>query len=125
MSSLIKIFNSKSFKSLKLSYLNVALASSQNTKLNVNNIENYSLQNVKSGLLIETKFSSDSIQFKTNDNTLKKYPYIWLRDHCKCSKCFNQQTEELENDLTEISIDIKPIEIKQISDSSFGIICNC
>ena len=42
----------------------------------------------------------------------KKFPYIWLRDTCKCPKCFDIATDEKRNDLNEISMDIEPTHIK-------------
>ena len=71
----------------------------------------------------ETLFENDSIHFKKDGTNLKKYPYIWLRDHCKCSKCFNQNTEELEFDLSEIPLNIKPTSVKNIANSVCQIIC--
>lgn len=72
-----------------------------------------------------TTFNDDSVEFIKDDNNIKKYPYIWLRDHCKCSMCFNSVTEELELDISEISLDIKPILVKSLNDNSFEILCEC
>ena len=79
----------------------------------------------KSYWSILTTFHHDSIEFRTNENNVKKYPYIWLRDHCKCSTCFNQRTEELEFDLSEIPLDIKPSSVRNLNDNCFEIICRC
>ena len=70
-----------------------------------------------------TTFNNNSVEFRANENNIKKYPYIWLRDHCKCSTCFNQTTEELEFDLSEIPLDIKPSSVKNLKTNFFEIIC--
>ena len=125
MNSFLKIYRSKSYLFKNIVRLNnYTVSHVSNQSINLRSANDFSLHNVKCGLAIETKFNSDCIQFVANESILKKYPYIWLRDHCKCSKCYNQITEELENDLTEIPLDVKPIDIKQTTEKSFEITCN-
>ena len=43
---------------------------------------------------LETKFKQD--YFEINYKGLfKDLPYIWLRDNCRCSKCYNKEVQEV------------------------------
>lgn len=37
-----------------------------------------------------------------------KFPYFWLRDHCRCSECYNKKTEQINFNIIDIPLDIKP-----------------
>ncbi|KAI9145000.1 trimethyllysine dioxygenase [Paraphysoderma sedebokerense] len=37
-----------------------------------------------------------------------KYLYFWLRDHCRCEKCYHSVTKQRLLDVSEIPLDIKP-----------------
>lgn len=64
---------------------------------------------------VSTSFGEHLIEFNLNMHNVKigtkKFPYIWLRDNCKCSKCFNYETHEVDIDMAELSIDSKPVQI--------------
>ena len=131
MSSIFTVIRNNILKINKTNFKSVTLHNSvQNntTDSNVNipfsNKKPFYHQD-KSFWSILTTFHQDSIEFRTNENNVKKYPYIWLRDHCKCSTCFNQRTEELEFDLSEIPLDIKPSSVRNLNDNCFEIICRC
>ena len=118
--SILHNFN-KIFKSGIFPYKSICYRAYAHKAVFKDNLNNDKETSIK---IKQTKFNDDSIQFQTIDNRSKIFPYIWLRDHCKCSKCFNKNTEELEFDLSEIPIDIKPISIKKTNDHSFQITCN-
>jgi hypothetical protein len=64
----------------------------------------------------QTIFESDffEINFSLNNTILKReMPYIWLRDNCKCSKCFNNYTEEVELDKVSLNVDSRPKNIQE------------
>ncbi|CAF0766806.1 unnamed protein product [Brachionus calyciflorus] len=62
---------------------------------------------------IETKFDVNGIEIKAN-NVIKKFPYLWLRDNCKCSKCYNYIADEIDIDLTKLSDSIKPDKVETV-----------
>lgn len=109
---------------IKLLRNHISLIKFHNRQQTTNSKENSFFDNENNDSILKTTFTNDSIEFRTNDDRhFKKYPYIWLRDHCKCSKCFNTRTEELEFDMSEICIDIKPKSVKHLNKHVFEIIC--
>ena len=68
-----------------------------------------------SSLNFETKLNSDFIEFKTHLNQVsfsKAFPYTWLRDNCKCSKCYNYIADEIERNVLSLDESIKPTYLK-------------
>lgn len=58
----------------------------------------------------------------SSNQYLKKLPYVWLRNNCKCPKCYDEVTEENELDLSQTPVDIKPSHVEQNSEKeSFEI----
>jgi hypothetical protein len=114
MSSLIKLLRN-----------NISLMKFHKRQQTTNSKENsFFSDNGNNNFILKTSFTNNAIEFRTNDErNLKKYPYIWLRDHCKCSKCFNERTEELEFDVSEINIDIKPRSVKYLNNHVVEITC--
>lgn len=106
---------------------------------NTNNKFNYTLKNLiryssgktfnikKNEYNVSASFGEQLIEFNLDVNNTKIgkkiFPYIWLRDNCKCSKCFNYTTYEVDLDLAELSIDSKPIQITE-KDEKVEIKCN-
>ncbi|GJQ76032.1 hypothetical protein Trydic_g18085 [Trypoxylus dichotomus] len=41
-------------------------------------------------------------------STPVQFHYFWLRDHCRCPKCFNFTTHQISNDVSTIPFDIRP-----------------
>lgn len=70
----------------------------------------------------EAKFQKQGIELVYN-NTTKQFPYLWLRDNCKCSACYNYTADEIDIDLTKLSNSIAPKKV-QSSQSKFSVICN-
>ena len=118
MHSILRIIGSHTYKFNinKLVNLNKVIASRYTT-----------LENVKMNELhLETKLNEGFIQFNLllrNKSYVKEFPYIWLRDHCKCPKCYNKRTEENEFDLSLIPLNIKPIRAKTLENHNLEIIC--
>lgn len=74
-----------------------------------------------SNINIETRLNVDSIEISMTMNQIsvkKAYPYIWLRDNCKCSKCFNYLADEVERDLLGLDENVKPLTFQSKSDSN-------
>lgn len=67
----------------------------------------------------ETLFEENCVQIsltlsENNKSKInKKFPYIWLRDKCKCSECYNYTADEVEVDLGKISDQIKPVRVEE------------
>lgn len=61
------------------------------------------------------------VRFNNSENSSKdeqlKYPLIWLRDNCQCSKCFHAQTKSRSIDWTKFNH--KNAQFKSVSVSSF------
>ncbi|XP_071452044.1 trimethyllysine dioxygenase, mitochondrial isoform X2 [Hetaerina americana] len=57
------------------------------------------------------KFNGPQVEVKdpTWDKSIS-LPFIWLRDHCRCSKCYNHTTSQRILDLLSIPEDIHPAE---------------
>jgi hypothetical protein len=75
---------------------------------------------------IKTSLRNDHLEFELNENLRKKFPYIWLRDNCKCTKCFNYLADEVELDLLNVDENIAPysVELKAKDKSEFlEIVC--
>jgi hypothetical protein len=97
---------------------------------------NYSFQNLprrnltfnieKNEYNVSTSFGENLIEFNLEMSNVKigskKFPYVWLRDNCKCSKCFNYVTHEVDLDLVELSVNSKPV---QISDKKNKVEIKC
>lgn len=93
----------------------VNLISSEQRKL-VSTFTSFDKQNK---LNLEAKFDDNYFEFtyhnKTNLKLNKDLPYIWLRNNCRCSKCYNFEVQEVELDLQRIPLDVKPTKIEQVS----------
>lgn len=75
-------------------------------------------------LHIETNFSQNTFEIYSKSSKLsRKYPYLWLRDNCKCSKCYNYLADEVDIDLTKIPDSIRPNKIETINPRTISILC--
>lgn len=56
-----------------------------------------SLNRKKEKLKLETNFKENHFEFsfEKNKKFFKDLPYIWLRDNCRCSKCYNSLVQEV------------------------------
>lgn len=70
---------------------------------------------IKSKKLIDAKLiskkSESVVSVKFDDGKESSYHGIWLRDHCKCPKCYHTLTKQRLVDTGEIPIDIKPLSL--------------
>ena len=75
-------------------------------------------------LKLETNLKNNYFYFNLikndiNQKLFKDIPYIWLRNNCRCSKCYNYEVEEVELNLQSLSIDdLKPKELKFNKDTN-------
>lgn len=52
----------------------------------------------------------------------EKYPegirlnYFWLRDHCRCEECYDRTTSQRKFDITDLSLDIRPLDYEIVED---------
>lgn len=56
--------------------------------------------------MLEIKFSPEEAILEIDE--------FWLRDHCRCTKCFNVATKQRKYNLLDIPKDIKPEELNYI-----------
>ncbi|XP_046397547.1 trimethyllysine dioxygenase, mitochondrial [Ischnura elegans] len=83
----------------KVSHSKLCLRHSSTTYAKVNlNSEKYTL-----------KFNGPQVEVKdpTWDQSIQ-LPFVWLRDHCRCPKCYNHDTHQRNLDLLSIPDDIYP-----------------
>ncbi|KAI4462095.1 gamma-butyrobetaine hydroxylase-related [Holotrichia oblita] len=45
---------------------------------------------------------------RVEGDTSAKFHYFWLRDHCRCPKCYNHVTNQINNDVKTIPFNIRP-----------------
>eukprot|EP00122_Pirum_gemmata_P002576 Pgem_evm1s2321 len=58
-------------------------------------------------------FNSTTGNIDLTINSAKKEVYpLWLRDHCKCSACYNFESEQRLFNTAKLPLNIKPTEIK-------------
>ena len=80
-----------------------------------------------SNVKIQASFYDDNFEVKfskLNEIDKKQFPYIWLRDFCKCKDCFDGRNKQTLINLKNIPLDIKPNDIlKSENDSKFTINC--
>ena len=55
--------------------------------------------------------------------TRLKLHHIWLRDHCRCSQCFNAATNQRSLEIDDVRLDIKPksVQIKTKEEDGRGL----
>ncbi len=87
----------------------------QNKNLFFNYTTNEALQKIKA-TFNENYFEINIL------NKNKKYPYIWLRDCCKCKECFDGLNQQTLINLKDIPLDIKPDNVCQ-NETKFNIKC--
>ncbi|XP_031570571.1 trimethyllysine dioxygenase, mitochondrial-like [Actinia tenebrosa] len=59
---------------------------------------------------------NDKIKVQWQNGQHSELHNVWLRDHCNCAKCLNQETFQRELDLLEIPLDIKPSSVTTTGD---------
>ncbi|XP_072020835.1 gamma-butyrobetaine dioxygenase-like [Amphiura filiformis] len=64
---------------------------------------------MSASMLVELDHLSRFCLLKTNEGTVVgTYPFVWLRDNCRCSKCYHPSSNERTIFLTDLDIDIVP-----------------
>ncbi|ACM37444.1 MULTISPECIES: TauD/TfdA family dioxygenase [Rhizobium/Agrobacterium group] len=53
----------------------------------------------------------DYLSVDAGNGITRRYHWIWLRDKCPCSQCFNKNSRQKYFDSSTIPIDIRPVEI--------------
>ncbi|KAF2893292.1 hypothetical protein ILUMI_12880 [Ignelater luminosus] len=59
------------------------------------------------------------IEIQYNSEKTLKFYYIWLRDHCRCSQCYNTKTHQISSNILNIPINIKPSKVEIIEDNLY------
>lgn len=55
-------------------------------------------------------------------NKTAKLHYLWLRDHCRCDKCFNHVTNQRRQEIHHFPANIRPVEYRS-TESNLTLIC--
>ena len=59
------------------------------------------------------KDTKKSLQITWHDSDMpQSYPYVWLRDFCRCTTCFHPTALQRMKDLSDWDIDVVPVEIE-------------
>lgn len=45
-------------------------------------------------------------------NEMLKYPFVWLRDNCQCTKCFHKESSSRVLDYRTFDVDLKPVTVE-------------
>lgn len=51
--------------------------------------------------------------------------YFWLRDHCRCDKCYNYATNQRRLAIRDISLNIRPANAAGVNGDQININCEC
>lgn len=81
---------------------------------------------------VKTSFQDDHFEINmvyANENGIKKnhrkqFPYIWLRDSCRCESCYDSKNQQVLFDLKNASLNIKPNYILHV-DENFNFEIEC
>ena len=49
----------------------------------------------------------DFVVITWGDGEKNSYPFVWLRDHCLCKKCFNPTTQSKNMLMAELHVDVE------------------
>ena len=47
-----------------------------------------------------------------NDGSASRYPYVWLRDNCKCPRCFQGKSNRRILHMRNVDVDVKPTDVQ-------------
>ena len=65
--------------------------------------------------------NNDSVSVSWTDGSTADFHHIWLRDHCRCSQCYNSTTHQKELNIVDIPLDIKPFDVSLNGPNSLSI----
>ncbi|XP_068626489.1 gamma-butyrobetaine dioxygenase [Battus philenor] len=81
-----------------------------------NLIESFKLNLNKNSLIRNaSSYNNDILALEVKGETLK-FPYVWLRDNCKCEKCFHPTAKSRILDWSKFDINAKPKDITKHED---------
>lgn len=58
--------------------------------------------------IASTSLEKDRLKVQWQNGEKSEFHNVWLRDHCRCEKCFNYSTYQREYDMLHMPLDIKP-----------------
>lgn len=59
-------------------------------------------------LLDNIWFEKESLKLKFNDGTVGTAPFVWMRDNCQCSTCFDKVAQGRKSLLQDIELNVRP-----------------
>lgn len=83
----------------------------------------FKASSVEDSVKIDVDFKQDHfvLEYHATDKNVKvskDFPYVWLRDRCRCASCFNQRTQE--NEITPFvltPLDMAPVNVSMDQDA--------
>ncbi|XP_002732668.1 gamma-butyrobetaine dioxygenase-like [Saccoglossus kowalevskii] len=79
-------------------------------EVNVPHIANF---NPSSIMAVEKIDREKSVRLEWNDGCESKYPYIWLRENCRCSSCYHGASKMRLIPIANLAIDVLPEKVWQ------------
>ena len=84
----------------------------------------FKVSSVEDSVKIDVDFKEDHfvLDYHASDKNVKvskDFPYVWLRDRCRCASCFNQKTQE--NEITPFvltPLDMAPVDVSMDQNGS-------
>lgn len=64
---------------------------------------------------------TDYLELPNNGTTIR-LNFYWLRDHCRCEKCFDKNTSQRKFNFMDISLDIRP-KSHVVKDGQLTVVC--
>lgn len=64
----------------------------------------------------------DYLELQNPDLESLKINYFWLRDHCRCSKCYNEENYQRLTNVLDIPLSIKP-NTCEVTDDELKVVC--
>ena len=59
-------------------------------------------------VITEVNRSPEWYELRWSDGYCGRYPFVWLRDNCRCSECYYPSSKQRSALLSELDVDIKP-----------------
>ncbi|CAH1259077.1 Hypp2145 [Branchiostoma lanceolatum] len=53
--------------------------------------------------------SSEAVEVEWSAGGVDRFPYIWLRDNCQCSECFQADLNKRLVLTSELDLDVSPV----------------
>ncbi|XP_078693323.1 gamma-butyrobetaine dioxygenase-like isoform X1 [Branchiostoma floridae x Branchiostoma belcheri] len=52
------------------------------------------------------------VEVEWSDGGVSRFPYVWLRDNCQCSQCFNPDSLSRRVLMTDLDVNVSPVRVK-------------